>query len=317
MVDPRILIAVLAMACEAGPKGAGDLAAARRESRSSAYEAPSRAELDGASRLFDDLLAPRPDVGKARALAAQCDLELLEVDAPGDSILVVRETAAARRGRGFFAFRPGQRRPLAIEAPHSFTDRYTGPIAEKLFLESGAAAAAWNTVARSAAPEGTVYRKEDNRETEGEREREGEKKKEGEENDSDLAHLPESFLQEFTRAFARAHPGGIVLQLHGFDSEARGGDGPSAILSDGTRRPGVWVEVAAGCLSDALGARTALYPRDTSELGGTSNAQAKLLRALGSRSFLHLELSLDRREDLAREAELRKRLLLCIPETVP
>ena len=108
-----------------------------------------------------------------------------------------------------------------------------------------------------------------------------------------------------------------MLQLHGFDAESRGVDGPSVVLSDATRSPAQWVEAAADCLGEALARRTALYPRDANELGGTSNAQAKLLRALGSRSFLHLELSLELRAELAREPALRKQVLLCIPETVP
>ena len=304
MADVLILAAALVLGCEGArhvPDGAEALAAARRDSRAAVYEQPSRRALDGAFRLFETILAPCPDLGLARALAASNDLEFLEVRAGGDSIVLVREAAGARRGRGFFAFRIGRRRPLAIEAPHSFTDRYTGPIAEKLFIESGAAAAAWNTVSRSGRSE-----KEESREREGEQDE-----------SADLAHLRDSFLQEFTRAFARAHADGVVLQIHGFDADVRGADGPCAIVSDATRNPVPWVAVAAGCLGDAFRKRTALYPRDAGELGGTSNAQAKLLRGLGSRSFLHLELSLDLRADLAKDAALRMRLLLCIPEKVP
>ena len=312
MADPPILLVALLMGCDGARHardGADGLAAARRESRAAVYEPPLRRDLDGASRLFEAILAPCPDLGHARALAAVLELEVIEIRTGGETIVMVREAPGARRGRGFFAFRIGRRRPVAIEAPHSFSDRYTGPIAEKLFVESGAAAAAWNTASRSA---GSHKEEEEDREREREREREG-----GQDESADLAHLPESFFQEFTRAFARAHADGIVLQLHGFDAEVRGADGPCAILSDATRTPESWVATAAGCLGDAFDRRTALYPRDAGELGGTSNAQAKLLRALGSKSFLHLELSLDVRADLAKDASLRRRLLLCIPEKVP
>ena len=44
--------------------------------------------------------------------------------------------------------------PLAIEAPHSYDDLHTGDLAETLFLESHAAAAAWDTVSRSLRVEG-------------------------------------------------------------------------------------------------------------------------------------------------------------------
>lgn len=339
MVDP-VTLTLLVISCEGVRDGSEALAALRKESRASAYEAPSTAELEGAARLFAELLSDAPDLPRARTLAAAVGLEVIELRAGDDRIAIVRENACARRGRGFFAFRLARSRALLIEAPHAFTDRYTGPIAEQLFLESGAAAAAWNTSSRSAPPgvtEGREKRREEKRhhggpggDTEGDTEKRGE----GEEGRgvgrepgedgfapeaaaADLARLPESFLQELTRAFARARPEGIVLQLHGFDEDARGARSAHAILSNATRDPPPWVAAIAACLGEAISRKADLYPRDSSELGGTRNAQGKLLRTLGSLSFLHLELSLEVRVELSKDPALRKKLLLCLPERVP
>ena len=140
MVDP-VTLTLLVLSCEGARDGSEALVAARKESRASAYEAPSATELEGAGKLFAELLSDAPDLARAMALAAAVRLEVMELRAGEDRSALVREEVCARRGRGFFAFRLGRSLPLAIEAPHAFTDRYTGPIAEKLFLESGAAAA--------------------------------------------------------------------------------------------------------------------------------------------------------------------------------
>ena len=114
MVDP-VTLTLLVLSCEGARDGSEALVAARKESRASAYEAPSTTELEGAGKLFAELLSDAPDLARAMALAAAVRLEVMELRAGEDRIALVREEVCARRGRGFFAFRLGRSLPLAIE----------------------------------------------------------------------------------------------------------------------------------------------------------------------------------------------------------
>jgi hypothetical protein len=108
-----------------------------------------------------------------------------------------------------------------------------------------------------------------------------------------------------------------VLQIHGFSKENRTSvEGALAdiVISDGTRAPDRRVKTLASCVGEQLSLSPAVYPRDIAELGGTTNAQSRLLRALGHRGFLHLELSLEARERLQSSQEDRRRLWLCFEE---
>jgi hypothetical protein len=278
--------------CERAP---ATLEAARRRSRTLSYAPPSAANIEKAEKLFALLLAPAPRgspaAGDAPARAGELGFELHELGEGQESFLLLIEPEATERGWGLYAFRAGGG-PLAIEAPHSFEDLYTGAIASRLFLEGRAAAVAFSTAPRNAA---------------------GDTGEGG-----DLAHLADGIFHAFTRAFAAAHPRGIVLQVHGFDGEGRQVAGralPEAIFSNGTRSPPAWLLRAAECLDAAWPETIAVYPRGVSELGGTTNAQGRTLRALRHSGFLHLEMGLGLRRRLKDEPELRKEFLRCIPET--
>lgn len=268
---------------------------ARRDSRSEEYQAPPAANLALAVDLFRGLLGAEEDAGRLARLAGEIGLEIIKVLEGGEEFLIVREPVAARSGRGFFIFRRGSTTPLAFQAPHARDDLLTGPLAAKLFRESHAAAAAWSTAPRSAAVKGSRVT-------------------------ADLAHLPESLLGSFTRAFAAAYPRGIVVQLHGFDGEARRSNaspGWRIVVSGGTRLPPAWLLDSASCFERALGERVAVYPRDIGELGGTTNAQAKLLRSLGHSGFLHIEMDLDARRRLKDGEDARAAFVRCLPVARP
>lgn len=272
--------------------GAETLGSARKDSRCTEYEAPGTEELRSAEKLFAAALSPATEISALTSLARGIDLEILPIAREGDEIIVLREASHALRGRGFFAFRRKDARPLAFQAPHSSEDLHTGLIAEMLFLESRAAAAAWNTAPRSAAVK-------------------------GENRLADLAHLPDSLLHAFTRAFAAAYPRGTLLQLHGFEAgkrATRDGSSSAVILSDGTKSPPRWVLEAAECLEDALSERISVYPHHVKELGATTNTHVLVFQVTGHAGFLHVEMDLDLRRRLKETEKLRNAFLRCMPD---
>ena len=210
----------------------------------------------------------------------------------GEPLAVVREAPGAGTGKGLYVLRaPVGISPVALQAPHRDDDLDTGRILARLLAEERRfAAAAWNTLPR---------RSEDAA---------------GRRVDSDLAHAPVSHLNAFTRAFGRAHPSGLVAQIHGFDAARRGesaAGGAEMIASGATTAPGPAVRASAACLRGTW--RVLLYPQEMHELGGTTNANAAALRALGGTAeFLHLEIARDIRRELARDAQVRARLAACL-----
>lgn len=205
-------------------------------------------------------------------------------------VVVLSEKEGERLGRGLFAARTRGGSPLLIQAPHQYYDLRTGTLARHLFLESDAMAAAWNTTHR--------YHSDD----------------------SDLVHIPDSYLHALSRAFAEIHPEGRILQLHGFSRakrNSRAGRHADAILSDGSRKPPRALDRLVNCLSKRLDIRALLYPRDVRELGATTNTLAADLRSRGFHGFVHLELDAELRKRLVSDVDARHTLIQCVTETRP
>lgn len=193
-------------------------------------------------------------------------------------------------GRGSYLLREAGGLPLALTAPHRGSDRHTGTLAAALYLETGAAAATWNSAPRRASQTCPAA--------------------------LDLAREPLHPFTAFALAFAERFPTGRVVQLHGFDGARRQGLAASeaaVIVSDGTDRPSEALLDLADCLSLALAPRAVLvYPFETRELGALSNAQGQTLRAAGFDGFVHLEMSAALRAELVADAGLRGRLGDCL-----
>ncbi len=198
-----------------------------------------------------------------------------------DGIWAVGDSTGTGRGQGIFLVRPGASRPWLLSAPHAAgDDLLTGEIALAWFTRTGAAGGAWAVARR----------------------REG-----------DLARETTSAFHAFHLGFAAAHPEGLVVQLHGFAREKRRTEAArrsQAILSSGTSPSPEWLHAVAACMERELGVRVSVYPEEVSELGGTTNAQARELSAAGAR-FLHLEASLELRRRLLDEPETADGVAAC------
>ncbi|WP_448206760.1 hypothetical protein [Azospirillum sp. sgz302134] len=256
---------------------------------SGGYVAATRAAAEQAEEAFVRLL--QGDAGPAveRSLG-QLGFALGSLRVGDTDMTVVREAHGRGEGKGVYLIRRGRAAPILLEAPHRFKDLDTGTIAARLMAERPFAAAAWNSVPR--------WYEEGGRRVK-----------------ADMAHERVSHFNAFTRAFARTHGDGLVVQLHGFENEKRNSDAGSeagAIVSNGTKVPPPAVRDRARCLKTGWAVPVLLYPFDIRELGATTNTNAEAMRDLGHYGFMHVEMARDLRHDLARDAALRGVLADCL-----
>ncbi len=240
----------------------------------------SKPEFDAAQGAFAAALAGQPGAPDGMVASPLGHRELG---------VVLRETEEDRAGRGEYVVRGLETAaPLLIAAPHRRADRFTGTLARQLYAESDAAAAAWNSAPRRG-PLGKS---------------------------NDVARLRRHPFTAFALAFAVTYPAGRIVQLHGFDHARRRTDAArkaSVIISSGSVRVSGSVEEVAGCLrTNARIGPVLVYPADVDELGATTNAQGAALQDAGFGGFVHLELSLPLRKELARDTALREWFAKCL-----
>ncbi|MDX2050845.1 MAG: hypothetical protein SFV15_00550 [Polyangiaceae bacterium] len=216
------------------------------------------------------------------------------------TLWLLREKSSHRRGAGAYVLRASVGRPLILQAPHTFFDAGTLPIATRLFEGLQAKALLINTVHRSGGREG-----------EGEEEKE---KARGGKSEADVAHNRESFYSLVHQALLSLDPTLLVVQIHGFrDSKVPGVD-----LVVSAARTQADIKPMGQSMKALLGSnRVRLYPDEVKVLGGTTNAQASLSREHRA-SFIHLELSATLRKTLEKDDEFFAKFLqafsLAIPE---
>ncbi len=211
-------------------------------------------------------LAPGPPPPALAERAAAEGLELATARDAAGEVWVLREPAGRREGTGLYAFRPGGA-PVCVQAPHTFFDEMTGPIALAVFADLRAACLFVNTVHRHAPSAGG-------------------------EGLADAAHAERTAWRAVAEGVLEAAPWPMV-QLHGFAERDSLGPDVAAVVSDGgATRPAdaPAVRLRAALARRLAPARVLLYGADVRELGGTTNVLAPRARAAGV-PFLHLELS--------------------------
>ena len=190
-------------------------------------------------------------------------------------------------GEGAYLIRRGSGRSLLIEVPHAHFDRHTLPLGFSLFFQLDAGALLVNTTHRS--------------ESEGA---------------ADAAHAEASVFHEMHRGLMDAHPGALVIAVHGF---ADRGSWPDIILSDA--RTGAPTACAATAMENALSdlepmPQVGRFGVDVHAYGGTTGVQARDLRDRGA-AMWHVEIGARLRaalvEDAAMRDELSRSLLPCLP----
>lgn len=246
----------------------------------------SQEELQRVETLFQATMAGDAKTADLQTAWEKLGFKLTEHGENKDAYLTLQELPSQRLGRGFYAVRRNGGKPMVVEAPHGFFDLDTDEIALKLFQEGPFAAGAWNTVHRQ---------------------------------DRDLAHTENTYFQAFTRACAKALPGVIVVQLHGF-AHTRHSKGiartATMIVSEGRSDPSPKVVAIARRMKAAFGPGVLLYPLDVQELGGAANVQSQALQQTGGATFVHIEMNEQMRLRLLSKASVRKTFLKCISPSV-
>lgn len=185
-----------------------------------------------------------------------------------------------RRGGGAYVVRKGSPSTLLVEAPHTFYDEGTFPLACDLFQRTKARGLFINTVHRYKASE---------------------KDARGQ-HPSDVAHNPNALFQAMTEGVVDAVPKLTVVQLHGFANHEVSA---KAVVSSGEKKGGApLVARVQQALEQAIGGRVVKFPEDTNELGATTNVQGMAVRRSGGR-FVHIEMEDVLRRDLNNDAALR------------
>ena len=215
----------------------------------------------------------------------------------GETVYLLSPRIPERQGAGYYFLRrdhltiPEGSAEVLLQAPHQFHDRQTGHIAVQMFSEHPARALVLNSAHRKrVANRGSLA------------------------TNPDLAHNANTLLMSFTRGFIAAHPRGRVVQVHGFNAAKRNtavGRNAQVIVSGGANWPTALSTQVADCLSQTL-TNVYLYPRDVSELGGTTNSTANWLAMIGKDQFLHLENSSKMRENLLNNLGVRSLFWSCL-----
>ncbi len=205
----------------------------------------------------------------------------------GGRVWLLAEKSKDKRGAGALALRVDEPKDVVVQAPHTFFDQGTLPLALTVFDELEARALMINTIHR-AGPIGSS-------EERAARVRAGK-------TEEDLAHQERSYFQLAHRTLVKRWKDTTFVQLHGFRDEQV--PGVSVIVSAaGTKLDPLPV---AKALNDVLGAGAArVYPEEVKKLGGTTNVQAQHNKSK-ERGFLHLELSTELRKRMERQESLRR-----------
>ncbi len=243
---------------------------ARRHDRATfRFSPPPGPRLERLRSLAADIVRGLSSGGPPRTLrdrAAADGLELVTARDAAGEVWVLREAGGRREGTGLYVFRPGGA-AVCVQAPHTFFDEGTGPIALAVFAGLRAACLFVNTVHRaapSAAGDGLA----------------------------DAAHAGQTAFRAMTRGVldAARWP---VAQLHGFAGHDELGPGVAAVVSDGAaKRPegAPAVRLRAALARRLAPGRVLLYGVDAHALGATTNVVGADVRHAGH-SFLHVELS--------------------------
>jgi hypothetical protein len=257
----------------------------RGGTKPSSFVAPSDDERRAVRAAVAKLLR-----GEPVSDAASFGYEVVPLEGWADAVLL-REVADKRRGGGAYVIRKGGASSLVVQAPHTFFDEGTFPLACELFQRSHARALFINTVHRyKASPQGADGK-----------------------HPSDMAHNPATLFQSATEAAIEVVPKIFVVQTHGFADRKVGA---RAVVSNGEKRGGSpLVARVARSLEDVVGPRILKYPEDTNELGATTNVQGSIVRRAGGQ-FLHIEMDDRLRKDLLSDAKLRAKALDALATTI-
>lgn len=261
------------------------------------YKTMAEAELTVVESLFKRMLSGDRSQELFQAWEKQ-GFTISKAQLEGREVFALIEKPEQKQGRGFYLFPLVASGSTVLMMPHGFYDLHTRVIGQYFFEEGLFLAAAWNTVHRNKYP--------------------GQIKVTHLDDDPwrwDMADLPNTCFTAFTKAFAQTKPQGHLVQLHGFAKEKRKSKSArdsDLILSDGTESPQKELFTFNDCLKIKLPFMVRLYPGETKDLGASENISARILNSIGHNGFVHMEMSLNLRQQLRSSMMHRQAVLNCM-----
>lgn len=257
--------------------GTNTLSSYYYKSKSDIYKDININEFYMALDLFKELLENKNLSAKSQKSLLLLNLEIIDLE---NNIYIIKDKKNS--GRGFYLINYDPMSKNMISIPHRFFDEYTGNIGLKMFEESSFKAIAFNSVHRKI---------------------------------EDMAHSDITIFNAFHLAFSKIYSQDMIYQLHGFNNDKRDSDiaknKAEIILSNTTKYPDKQVNEITLCLKEKA-INSFLYGKDIFELGGTLNAQAKLLKENNSHNFIHIEINESTRELLNKDIKTRNKILGCL-----
>jgi hypothetical protein len=262
------------------------------------YQAPNEGQRGPFQRWVAHLVTSA-ESGNLPVLPAPAGFTGKFVDG-GRVWLLAEDESATKTGAGAYALRPDATNELVIQAPHTFFDQGTLPLALTLFDQLDARVLMINTLHRGGSAAG-----EESEDERLERARSGKE-------DADLAHQTNSYYQVAHHVFGAQWPQARFVQLHGFRDEKL--PGVSVVVSAANTRLDALPVVRA--LNNGLGAGTArLFPEEVGQLGGIINEQARACKDAGWQ-FLHLEISASLRQRMERQPAVREQFAQALKDAL-
>jgi hypothetical protein len=212
----------------------------------------------------------------------------------GPEYWILHERHDQRRGAGVVVLRRGPARDVAIEAPHTFFDQGSLPIALVAFDSQRARALVVNTVHRLRAATSVpseVLDEDDESANQAPA--------------SDVAHANVSFFLSAHEALLETVPSMLTIQIHGFRDDSA--PGAMVVLS----AAGSNAALPLASVRDVVGDTVRSFPTDLRKLGGTTNVEAKASRR-ASAPFLHVEIAKTMRDKLVADERLCQRFALAL-----
>lgn len=211
------------------------------------------------------------------------------IDPDGTAWVVLSDALPTWRGAGGYIFRKGPvEHELVMQAPHSYYEPGTNPIARTILQEHSVRGFFFNTLHRYYLLPGSACTGV---------------------HPADVTHVTNSFFHQLTTEYLHVEPNGTVVQLHGFSNPELEVLGVGTVVSDGTSTPGDRIlDLDATLGSTFAGSDVALFPNETPLYGATMNIQGRWMRDEDKGRFVHIEMSRAVRDVLATDADAQSEL---------
>jgi len=254
-------------------------------------------------------------------------------------VWILEEARKKKRGAGAIVIRTGRARPIFVEAPHTFFDKGTLPIALAVFDAQAARALLVNTVHRyiDKPKDGDASAKDKDKDKpadfDDDKAEEADDKADDKADDdkaldrdeiddpdagvevvaSDVAHTDRSFFLAAHRELVALVKDNVTVQLHGFRDDKAPDVGVIVSASKSNGDASALATKLAAALPEA---KASAYPTDVKTLGGTTNVEARASREMGA-PFFHIEISRSMRDKLESDKALRGRFATALDPILP